>query len=118
MIKTTIFAASAMTLAMAASALAQPPAPGPVVKGATSLTPPADAPPEHTAAPGPFAVSVESDPSLPTHTLYRPTDLKPFTGSKRLPIIAWGNGACSNAGQLFSTFLTQIASHGYFIVVS
>src|SRR5690349_6700753 len=81
-----------------------------------SLRPPLDAPPVKNNPPGPYAVTIESDPGLPTHTVYRPTDLKPFTGSKRLPIVSWGNGACSNAGQLFKVFLTQIASHGYLVI--
>ena len=42
----------------------------------------------------------------------------PFTGGKRLPIVAWGNGACSNAGLLFQTFLSNVASHGYVVIVS
>jgi len=83
-----------------------------------SLTPPPDAPPPHPVAPGPYAVSVIAEPSLMTHTVYRPTDLSPFTGARRLPIIAWGNGACSNAGLLFQTFLTQIASHGFVAIAS
>jgi dienelactone hydrolase len=63
-------------------------------------------------------VSVISEPALATHTVYRPADLSPFTGGRRLPIIAWGNGACSNAGLLFETFLTQIASHGFLVIAS
>jgi dienelactone hydrolase len=61
-------------------------------------------------------VTIESDPALPTHTIYRPTDLSTFKGSKALPIISWGNGACANAGTLFKVFLTQIASHGYIAI--
>lgn len=83
-----------------------------------SLLPPPDAPPPHPVAPGRYAVSILSEASLPTHTVYRPTDVSPFTGSRRLPIIAWGNGACSNAGLLFSRFLTQIASHGFLVIAS
>jgi hypothetical protein len=83
-----------------------------------SLAPPPDAPPPHPVAAGPYAVSVIAEPTLMTHTLYRPTDLSPFTGARRLPIIAWGNGACSNAGLLFQTFLTQIASHGFVAIAS
>jgi dienelactone hydrolase len=63
-------------------------------------------------------VSVLAEASLTSHTVYRPTDLAPFTGAKRLPIIAWGNGACSNAGLLFQRFLTQIASHGFLAIAS
>lgn len=84
----------------------------------TSLTPPPDAPPPHPVAPRPYAVSVIAEPSLMTHTVYRPTDLSTFTGARRLPIIAWGNGACSNAGLLFQRFLMQIAGHGFVAIAS
>jgi hypothetical protein len=87
-------------------------------QGSTSLAMPKDAPPVHTAAPGPYKVIIESNPALPKHTIYRPEDLSKITGSKKLPIVAWGNGACSNAGLLFETFLTNVASHGYMIIVS
>ena len=83
-----------------------------------SLTPPSDAPPPHPVAPGPYAVSVVAEPSLMSHTVYRPSDLTPFTGARRLPIVAWGNGACSNAGLLFQRFLTQVASHGFVAIAS
>jgi len=83
-----------------------------------SLAPPPDAPPPHPVAPGPYAVSVISEPTLTTHTVYRPTDLSPFTAGQRLPIVAWGNGACSNAGLLFETFLTHIAGHGFLVIAS
>lgn len=53
-----------------------------------------------------------------SHTVYRPADLSGFTGDKRLPIVAWGNGACSNAGLLFGTFLKQVASHGFVVIAS
>lgn len=84
----------------------------------TSLRPPPDAPPVHPVAAGPHAVSVIAEPTLMTHTVYRPADLTLFGGSDRLPIVAWGNGACSNAGLLFSRFLTQIASHGFLVIAS
>jgi hypothetical protein len=86
--------------------------------GTASLVPPADAPPVTATPPGPYAVTIEANPGLATHTIYRPENLKPFTGKKRLPIIAWGNGACSNAGLLFSNFLSEIASYGFIIIVS
>ena len=86
--------------------------------GTVSLTPPSDAPPVLPAPPGPYAVTVEANPGLITHTIYRPADLKPFTGAKRLPIVAWGNGACSNAGLLFQNFLTNVASSGFVVIVS
>ena len=86
--------------------------------GTVSLVPPPDAPPIKPAPAGPYEVTIEANPGLPTHTIYRPADLTAFKGAKRLPIIAWGNGACSNAGLLFREFLSGIASHGFMIIVS
>jgi len=81
-----------------------------------NLAPPPNAPPVKDNPPGPYEVAIDADPGLPTHTIYRPADLKSFTGSKRLPMVSWGNGACSNAGLLFKVFLTQVASHGYLVI--
>ena len=77
--------------------------------------PPKDAPAPKAIAPGPYGVTIQSDPSLPNHTLYRPADLEPFAGG-RLPIVAWANGACVNVGRAHQKFLVQIASQGYFVV--
>ncbi len=84
----------------------------------TSLAAPADAPPPKAQVAGPYAVSTLSEATLKSHTVYRPTDISGFSGDKRLPIVAWGNGACSNAGLLFQTFLKQVASHGYVVIAS
>lgn len=105
-------------------AQAQPAAPSPPVAApaapaaSASLAPPADAPPPKAQSPGPYAVSTIAEASLMTHTVYRPSDLSGFTRDKRLPIVAWGNGACSNAGLLFQTFLKQVASHGFLVIAS
>lgn len=64
---------------------------------------------------GAYKAIMEVDPSLPTHTVYRPAKLAAL-GSKKLPIIAWGNGACVNVGNRFRQFLTEIASHGYLVI--
>jgi dienelactone hydrolase len=88
----------------------QPPVPS------TSLQAPPDAPPIKNNPPGPFAVTVEANPGLPTHTIYRPSDLSQFGAKKALPIVSWGNGACANTGTLFQVFLTQVASHGYLAI--
>ena len=69
-----------------------------------------------TVSPGPYSVTVESYRTLPTHTAYHPSDLNAWGGSKRLPIVSWGNGACARNGMAFATFLTQIASHGYLAI--
>jgi dienelactone hydrolase len=65
---------------------------------------------------GPYAVTVESYRTLASHTAYHPTDLASWGNSKRLPIVAWGNGACARNGMAFAEFLTQIASHGYLAI--
>jgi hypothetical protein len=103
-------ACAAIGLLFAVPSFSQTPAPS------VSLQAPPDAPPQKTTPPGPFAVVVEADPGLPTHTVYRPTDLSAFKGRKALPIVSWGNGACANVGTLFSNFLTQVASHGYLVI--
>lgn len=104
--------AAALLAIVAGSALAQVPA-------TTSLAPPADAPPVKNVAPGPLKVTVEAPSSLMSHTVYRPEAMTgTMTAASKLPIVAWGNGACSNAGLLFSNFLKQIASHGYLVIAS
>lgn len=64
---------------------------------------------------GPFPAVMEQDPGLPTHTVYRPKDLSGLRGQK-LPILAWGNGACVNNGASYQPFLTEIASHGFLAI--
>ena len=63
----------------------------------------------------PYQAVMESDPSLPSHTIYRPADLA-VVGRTKLPILAWANGACANEGDAFAKFLTEIAGHGYLVV--
>jgi dienelactone hydrolase len=80
-----------------------------------SAAQPADPPPGAPLGSGPYKAVMEVDPSLPTHTIYRPAQL-PGPGAKKLPIVVWGNGACLNAGNSFRNFLTEIASYGFFVV--
>jgi hypothetical protein len=61
---------------------------------------------------GTFAVIVEHDDSLATHTIYRPATL----GAIRHPILVWGEGACADAGLMFPEFLSEIASYGVVVV--
>jgi hypothetical protein len=56
------------------------------------------------------------DPTLPTHTLYRPRDLSPFGERLKLPIVAFANGGCRNSSGEFRNFLSQVASNGFLIV--
>jgi hypothetical protein len=70
--------------------------------------------PELIGAPpsGKYGVVVEHDPSLSTHTIYRPARF----GASKYPVLAWGNGACKKSGLLFAEFLAEIASHGIVII--
>jgi hypothetical protein len=64
---------------------------------------------------GPFKAVMAEEPSLPAHTLYYPADL---ARAGKLPVVAWGNGACINAGNRFRDFLTDISSHGYLVIAN
>lgn len=57
-----------------------------------------------------------SESSLPTHTVFRPADLKPFGGKNKLPVIAWGNGACANSPWEHINFLSEVSSHGFLVI--
>ncbi len=61
---------------------------------------------------GPFAVVVEHDPGISTHTIYRPADLTMDSH----PVLVWGNGGCARNGLMFPDFLSEIASHGFVII--
>jgi dienelactone hydrolase len=65
---------------------------------------------------GPYPAIMESDSGLATHTIYRPASLAPFGEDRLLPIVAWGNGGCANAGDAQKNFLAEIASHGMLVI--
>jgi hypothetical protein len=65
---------------------------------------------------GPYPATIEGDPGVPGHTIYRPKDLSPFNRSNPLPVAAWGNGGCANSNQFYVPFLAEIASHGFLVV--
>ncbi len=65
---------------------------------------------------GPYKSVLVGDPTLKTHTLYRPRNLKPFGADLKLPIVAYGNGACRNASYEVRNFLTEVASHGFLVI--
>jgi hypothetical protein len=71
--------------------------------------------PAASAATGPYPVTVSEPADLKNHTVYRPTS-GPDGGT--MPVLAWGNGACLANGLAYSSFLTEIASHGILVVVS
>ncbi len=65
---------------------------------------------------GQFSALMVSDESLPTHTIFRPKDLSTFGKKNKLPIIAWGNGACANSPWEHVNFLNEVASHGFLVI--
>jgi hypothetical protein len=65
---------------------------------------------------GQFSAIMEMDPLLPTHTVFRPQNLAQFGKEEKLPIIAWGNGACANSPWEHVNFLSEVASHGFLVV--
>ncbi|GAP68062.1 alpha/beta hydrolase family [Bacteroidales bacterium 6E] len=65
---------------------------------------------------GPFKAVMMADPSLPTHTVFVPQDLTAFGDDHKLPIIAWGNGACFNSPWEHVNFLNEVASHGFLVI--
>jgi hypothetical protein len=65
---------------------------------------------------GPYKAILWGEPTLPTHAIYRPRDLRPFGGGHLLPIVAFGNGGCRNTSGEFRNFLSEIASQGFLVV--
>jgi hypothetical protein len=65
---------------------------------------------------GAFKAIMYTDSSLVTHTIFRPNDLSVFGENNKLPIIAWGNGACANSPWEHINFLSEVASHGFLVI--
>lgn len=65
---------------------------------------------------GPYSAIMATDSTLQTHTVFRPEDLSAFGKKNKLPIIAWGNGACANSPWEHVNFLSEVASHGFLVV--
>jgi hypothetical protein len=61
---------------------------------------------------GPYKVVIESDPGIPTQTIYRPE----VNGKIKMPVIVWGEGGCIGNGLIMVQFLYDVASHGFLII--
>jgi hypothetical protein len=61
---------------------------------------------------GPFAIVIEHDPGLATHTIYRPRELS----LDEHPVLVWGEGGCAKNGLMFPEYLSEIASHGFVVI--
>jgi len=64
---------------------------------------------------GPYPARQEVDLALPDFSIYRPADLAPFA-RRKLGLVIWGNGGCSNDGASARAHLAEIASHGYLVI--
>ena len=65
---------------------------------------------------GSFKAIMITEPSLLTHTVFRPQDLDALGKKQKLPVIAWGNGACFNSPWEHVNFLNEVASHGFLVI--
>ena len=67
---------------------------------------------------GPVKVVMKEEPTLPAHTVFAPQDLKAVSPARPLPVLVWGNGACTNSPWEHFKFLNEIASHGYIVIAT
>lgn len=67
---------------------------------------------------GVYKVIMKEESILPAHTVFVPQDLSAFSHKNPLPVLVWGNGACSNSPWEHYKFLNEIASHGYLVVAT
>ncbi len=67
---------------------------------------------------GPYKVLMFEAPGMEVHTVFAPQDLSQFNEKNPLPVLVWGNGACSNSPWEHYKFLNEIASHGFLVVAS
>jgi hypothetical protein len=95
--------ACGISLGLAMSATTQP---------AAAQTTPAQSAAEGS---GPYPAMQLAEPGLPDHVVYRPRDLSRLDG-KKLPILLWGNGGCSDDGTSARLHLSEIASHAYLVI--
>jgi hypothetical protein len=65
---------------------------------------------------GPYSALMVAENTLLTHTVFRPKDLSVFGKKNKLPIIAWGNGACANSPWEHVNFLSEVASYGFLVI--
>jgi len=90
-----------------------------VLLGATAFgqaPPPAPAGPD-TPGTGPYPAMKEEDASLADHVVYRPREITAM-GNRKLGVVAWGNGGCSDDAASTRFHLLELASHGYLVIAS
>lgn len=68
-----------------------------------------------TPGTGPYPAARLADPGLPDHVIYRPANVAGLA-DKKLGVLVWGNGGCSDDGASARFHLAEIASHGYVVI--
>ena len=64
---------------------------------------------------GPYKAIMAEEKGLSAHLVYHPANLAAL-GTKKMPVVVWGNGSCLYAGNRYRQFLTEVASHGYLMI--
>ena len=67
---------------------------------------------------GPYKAVMKEEATLAAHTVFAPQDLTPFGTANPLPVLVWGNGACTNSPWEHFKFLNEIASYGFLVVAT
>ena len=67
---------------------------------------------------GIYKAVMKQEPTLWAHTIFVPQDLSAFSDKHPLPVLVWGNGACTNSPWEHFKFLNEIASHGFIVVAT
>ena len=67
---------------------------------------------------GPYKALMYEAPDFEAHTVFAPQDLSKFNKKNPLPVLVWGNGACTNSPWEHFKFLNEIASHGFLVIAT
>ena len=67
---------------------------------------------------GPYKAIMFEAPDFEAHTVFAPQDLSSFGKKNLLPVLVWGNGACTNSPWEHYKFLNEIASHGFLVIAT
>jgi len=67
---------------------------------------------------GRYKSIMKEEASLPAHTVFVPQDLSVFNATNPLPVLVWGNGACTDSPWEHFKFLNEIASHGFIVLAT
>ena len=67
---------------------------------------------------GPYKALMFEAPGFEAHTVFAPQDLSAFGKKNPLPVMVWGNGACTNSPWEHYKFLNEIASHGFLVIAT